>query len=93
MLTLVSCVKKVEQPVPRQPVSRGDAIALALAEARKQGIDPDKYTLDRFGDETSAGPDKFVFAFACKPIPSPPGCMFLAVVDKRVGKVRIERGQ
>ena len=85
---------ELAQPTPVAPkplLDRTQALELAKAAAKEQGFDLSKHRLSTFGDETMGGDSEFGFDFLCMPI-GPPGCGFLAVVDRRTGTVEILRG-
>jgi hypothetical protein len=81
----------VAPTTPKPLLNRDQALELAKAAAKDQGYDLSKYRLSTFGDETMGGESEFGFDYLCMPI-GPPGCGFLAVVDRRTGAVEIMRG-
>lgn len=73
-------------------MNREQGLARAREVAKSSGRDLARYELNTFGDELTEDRSEWVFIFQCKPIPPPPGCHFMVVVDRRTGDARLFPG-
>ena len=65
-----------------QELSRDAALARAKDAAKQHGYDLEAYRLSTFGADRSADGKEWLFMWECLPENHPPGCSFLAVVNR-----------
>ncbi|BCT91387.1 hypothetical protein LYSHEL_04110 [Lysobacter helvus] len=74
-------------------IGERQALEISRNVAQAQGYDLARYQLDTFGDRGGGSDKEWLFVYVCKPVPSPPGCSFMVVVDRTSGKATIHPGQ
>ena len=74
-------------------MARAQGLIRARELAKSEGLDLARYELDTFGTELTEDRGEWMFVFICKPVPPPPGCMFMVVVDRRTGKAQLFPGE
>ena len=95
LLALLTCCFGLESfAVARDGLmSREQGLDRAREVAKEDGRDLARYELDTFGDELTEDRSEWMFVFQCKPMPAPPGCHFMVVVDRRTGDARLFPGE
>jgi len=76
-----------------QELSRDAALARAKDAAKQHGYDLEAYRLSTFGADRSADGKEWLFMWECLPENHPPGCSFLAVVNRSTGEVTLAPGE
>lgn len=73
-------------------ITENEALTISRKAALDAGHDLERYHLDTSGDRTGGDDKEWLFVYLCKPVPPPPGCSFMVVVDRRSGASRIVQG-
>src|SRR3546814_336191 len=79
---------------PPAPVTTYEgAVAVARNVAVARGVDLSYFQPDTSNSRLSEDGREWLIGFHCIPVPAPPGCSFLVVVERSTGKAEFFPGQ